>query len=315
MPFSKSTKRQVRRLAGYRCCVCQKPRLSLDVHHIIEESELDEADPRRSDIDNAAPLCAGCHDDFGGNPAKRARIREMRDYLYEEVAAAKASVDLAPILALAESVDEIRSGIAAITAHLGLPAQPADEPESAEATEDRVVANYLGARDEQVFQMTALSMRSAGYGVWSGTRRGVEVDLVAEKDGRTILIETKQWDRVPPRAVLDQVEQQLSSMAAKVGAHGFIVVASEEIASQLRERGVHALSVETFEEEASEYEGTCQGCAHFAEHQDDGHDGDIEIWWECTHPKPEKELDSQLWHAEWGERNASDYPTRCSLYE
>ena len=33
--------------------------------------------------DNAAPLCPSCHGDFGGNPEKRSRIREMRDRWYD----------------------------------------------------------------------------------------------------------------------------------------------------------------------------------------------------------------------------------------
>jgi hypothetical protein len=49
----------------------------VQVHHITppEESGSDE-------IDNAAPLCAGCHDKYGHDPTKRKQIREMRDQWY-----------------------------------------------------------------------------------------------------------------------------------------------------------------------------------------------------------------------------------------
>ena len=34
-------------------------------------------------IDNAAPLCPSCHENYGANPTKRKFIREARDFWYE----------------------------------------------------------------------------------------------------------------------------------------------------------------------------------------------------------------------------------------
>lgn len=80
MAFSEELKKQVRRNAFYHCCICERPDLSIEVHHILsqEEGGLDI-------IDNAAPLCPSCHSNYGGNKEKRARIKEKRDFWYEQV--------------------------------------------------------------------------------------------------------------------------------------------------------------------------------------------------------------------------------------
>ncbi len=75
MAFSEALKRRVREKAAYHCVICHKP--FVEVHHIIPQSE---GGPDTEN--NAAPLCAGCHDLYGGNPEKRKQIREMRDYWY-----------------------------------------------------------------------------------------------------------------------------------------------------------------------------------------------------------------------------------------
>jgi len=78
MPFSELIKKEVRQKAAFQCCRCQK--IGVEVHHIIPE-EYGGLD----DIENAAPLCPNCHDDFGQNPEKRKVIFEMRDWWYEQV--------------------------------------------------------------------------------------------------------------------------------------------------------------------------------------------------------------------------------------
>ncbi len=78
MPFPEPLKRRVREQALFHCCICQKISVSLEIHHIIPEAA---GGPDTED--NAAPLCPGCHGDFGGNPEKRSRIREMRDRWYD----------------------------------------------------------------------------------------------------------------------------------------------------------------------------------------------------------------------------------------
>lgn len=80
MSFSDAIRKEVMEKAGYCCCICHQPSVSVEVHHIIPESKCG------SDlIDNAAPLCPSCHSDFGGNPEKRKRIKQMRDWWYERI--------------------------------------------------------------------------------------------------------------------------------------------------------------------------------------------------------------------------------------
>lgn len=78
MPFSESTKKDVRARAWFACCICKKISLSLEVHHVRPE-----ADGGADVEENAAPLCASCHRGFGGNPDHRARIKDMRNHWYE----------------------------------------------------------------------------------------------------------------------------------------------------------------------------------------------------------------------------------------
>lgn len=78
LAFPEPVKREVKRRAAFRCCRCQK--IGVEIHHIVPESE-----GGSDDIDNAAPLCAKCHADYGDNPRKRTEIREMRDWWYEQV--------------------------------------------------------------------------------------------------------------------------------------------------------------------------------------------------------------------------------------
>jgi hypothetical protein len=77
MAFSESDKMIVKRKAAFRCCRCQQ--IGVEIHHIIPEKEGGE-----NHIDNAAPLCAKCHADFGDNPMKRKELRGMRDWWYEK---------------------------------------------------------------------------------------------------------------------------------------------------------------------------------------------------------------------------------------
>ena len=78
MAFSEALKEKVKRKACFRCVICHQA--FVEVHHIIPQSEGGD-----DSEDNAAPLCAGCHDLYGGNPEKRRQIRQMRDHWYEEM--------------------------------------------------------------------------------------------------------------------------------------------------------------------------------------------------------------------------------------
>lgn len=76
MAFSEKTKMEAKRKANFRCVVCHDK--FVEVHHILPQVEGGD-----DSLDNAAPLCAGCHDLYGANPQKRKQIREMRDHWYE----------------------------------------------------------------------------------------------------------------------------------------------------------------------------------------------------------------------------------------
>src|SRR6266702_3084522 len=80
MAFTEELKQEVRQKAAFQCCRCR--RIGVEIHHIIPQ-----ADGGPDTIDNAAPLCPACHEDFGANPIKRKQIREMRDWWYGRVEA------------------------------------------------------------------------------------------------------------------------------------------------------------------------------------------------------------------------------------
>ena len=99
MPFSEATKLEAKRKAHFACVVCHQA--FVEVHHITPQ-----ADGGTDDFDNAAPLCAGCHADFGGNPDKRKQIREMRDLWYELCATRFRD---SPSIQLNQAIDEIKT--------------------------------------------------------------------------------------------------------------------------------------------------------------------------------------------------------------
>lgn len=72
MAFSEQVKRIAKHQSAHRCCVCHSA--FVEVHHILPQ-----AHGGSDKLDNAAPLCASCHDLYGGNPEKRKSIRQMRD--------------------------------------------------------------------------------------------------------------------------------------------------------------------------------------------------------------------------------------------
>lgn len=78
MGFSEQIKLEVKQKAAFRCCRCHE--IGVEVHHILPQK-----DGGLAVIDNAAPLCPSCHDNFGDNSQKRKEIRQMRDWWYEVV--------------------------------------------------------------------------------------------------------------------------------------------------------------------------------------------------------------------------------------
>ena len=76
MSFSEKVKNEVKKKSCFRCVICHKP--FVEIHHIVPQAEGGSDEP-----ENAAPLCAGCHDLYGGNKEKRKQLIQMRDHWYE----------------------------------------------------------------------------------------------------------------------------------------------------------------------------------------------------------------------------------------
>ena len=77
MSFSEKIKLEVKHKAAFRCCMCEEFQASLQIHHIVPREQ-----GGQDTFNNAAPLCATCHDAYGANPDKRKLIREKRDWWY-----------------------------------------------------------------------------------------------------------------------------------------------------------------------------------------------------------------------------------------
>lgn len=84
MAFKEKLKKEVRIKSDGCCVICHKP--FVEIHHIKPQEE-GGADT----FDNAAALCARCHDIYGANPTKRKQIKEKRDSWYQMVEAKKTS--------------------------------------------------------------------------------------------------------------------------------------------------------------------------------------------------------------------------------
>ncbi len=72
MSFPEKLKVEIRTQCHHKCCLCQS--IGVEIHHIIPQEKGGE-----NTLDNAAPLCAHCHETYGANPTKRKMIREARD--------------------------------------------------------------------------------------------------------------------------------------------------------------------------------------------------------------------------------------------
>ncbi len=140
MAFSESVKLEVKKRANFQCCMCGK--LFVQVHHIIPQSENGS-----DDIDNAAPLCAECHDSYGDNPRKRKVIREMRDHWYERCAAMSESPDFADFSA---QIDQVYSRLDGIE-------EKSDEHTRLFGDLKDTVVTYFGSRAEQAAEVSTVS--------------------------------------------------------------------------------------------------------------------------------------------------------------
>lgn len=72
MAFSDAVINEARRNSLYRCVLCDA--WLVEVHHIIPQ---EEGGP--DTLDNACPLCGGCHNIVGANPELRKQLRGTRD--------------------------------------------------------------------------------------------------------------------------------------------------------------------------------------------------------------------------------------------
>lgn len=100
MPFSESVVTEARMKAHFRCVVCRdKP--FVEVHHLVPEAQ-----GGSNTLDNAAPLCAGCHDLYGNNPDKRKQISQMRDQWYDICEKRYASPDVRFYLQETEKIQQ-----------------------------------------------------------------------------------------------------------------------------------------------------------------------------------------------------------------
>lgn len=87
MAFSEKIKEEARKLSDGQCVMCKRE-IALKIHHIIPQ---EEGGP--DTLDNAAPLCANCHEIYGSNPTKRKLIRQQRDNWYARVKEASKSIE------------------------------------------------------------------------------------------------------------------------------------------------------------------------------------------------------------------------------
>ncbi len=101
MAFPETIKLEAKRRSNFSCCICKEP--FVEVHHIIPQAENGP-----DTLENAATLCASCHDLFGANPEKRKQIREMRDFWWQVCENRNSSPDT---VALNKKLDEIQTNI------------------------------------------------------------------------------------------------------------------------------------------------------------------------------------------------------------
>lgn len=104
MSFNESIIQEAKSKAGYWCCICHKPSVSLEAHHIIPQK-----DGGSDNLENAAPLCPNCHSDYGDNKEKRKGIKERRDWWYEQVANMYSRNESALIKKISEDVSNINN--------------------------------------------------------------------------------------------------------------------------------------------------------------------------------------------------------------
>jgi hypothetical protein len=185
MGFSEAVKLSAKRNAHFKCCICQRPSVSLEAHHIIPE-----ADGGPDTEDNAAPLCPTCHAEYGANPEKRTAIRVQRDFWYEICANRYApDADLVrQLIGLLERANTIGDGSLSNGGHQISPVTPAIEAE----IEQAVLANPFPMRAlTEIFAEIQESMDRAEYYNHVFYMRGMEQAGEAMHPGLRDMFESK----------------------------------------------------------------------------------------------------------------------------
>jgi hypothetical protein len=100
MVFSEALKKEARRKAHYQCVFCRRADVFVEVHHIVPEE-----DGGPDTLENACSLCPTCHDSYGGNPKKRTRLKEMRDWWWESCARQESNPVTAKVLEILGGMD------------------------------------------------------------------------------------------------------------------------------------------------------------------------------------------------------------------
>jgi predicted Zn-ribbon and HTH transcriptional regulator len=94
--FPARIQKEAKEKSAFKCCLCHLKQ-GTHVHHI---------DPPNkggfNEIENAAPMCAGCHDEYGHDPSKRKHIRWARDWWFKLVEINYTPLQLEEIRTIAE---------------------------------------------------------------------------------------------------------------------------------------------------------------------------------------------------------------------
>lgn len=106
MPFSEPAKLDAKRRSHYACVWCQRTDQFVEVHHIVPQ---EEGGP--DILDNAAPLCPGCHTTIGANTDLRKQLKERRDWWWEHCAKKQTSL---PDETTAKRLDELVTSLKTI---------------------------------------------------------------------------------------------------------------------------------------------------------------------------------------------------------
>ncbi len=172
MAFAELLKKKVRHKAHYRCCLCQA--VLVEIHHIVPQ-----ADGGSDEEDNAAPLCASCHEVYGANPTKRKFIREARDWWYETCAARYAPGSDA----LADVVEAVlREEFAKTLPHLAVPWLTPEQAEQALADLREDTDRWFRDRNDQLtvsLRTTSTEMAANGL-LYSGAHLAALAGLKRE---------------------------------------------------------------------------------------------------------------------------------------